>query len=621
MITLTGGYGKGTLWGTAYMSDRETSGQGSIPLNGHLDTCLPPSDWYLPPPDSVWYSTVDSAYGPRLVKVVVGDIQSHDNPDIEFKPCRHTTMKGDALYRGPNDANAPYWRKMASNCVTTYQAATQSDFQPSPIKSHLTVMRGRPCTTTDKKVYDRYGVLINQVLTNANGGSRYWFDDSDICVNNAPKGIQSALAQLGTPYVNSRWYCLGYNGSLATLPWSETRWIKTLWRRPNRTTFVREQWSEYHTTQSYTPESSVGYSGHPFTREANHRVSTFNIVGIRSDKPGRFQLMYEQKTELSWYGWKPYAPFSGSKTVSTSGLITALLIMEPGLTAENILDVSKANIYCNDAIEIASLLYDHSAASSARTAAVNDVQELESNWIENLAGVKGAVECVKPLIDGYKAVKNGDLRSAKKALAGGYLVYKYVVAPSISDAKDLKKHGSTMFHAATDKRFSRERRRGASHLKDVPVFSTLATLDFFTTLHLKLRNNPFSSVWNGLESLGLDPSAGQLWDLVPFSFVADWFLPIGDSLTTISNYSSLLLNRDVDARIETFNAQWPLEEEVITYLFDGYVSSGASPLKYSWYDRRIYHDVGSVDLIAISNDNGLSVSQMTQGAALLTQMR
>lgn len=136
-----------------------------------------------------------------------------------------------------------------------------------------------------------------------------------------------------------------------------------------------------------------------------------------------------------------------------------------------------------------------------------------------------------------------------------------------------------------------------------------------------MRSEIFPQIWNALEKFGLDPSAGQVWDLIPYSFVVDWFLPLGDSLKYYSDYNSLVTNRNIKARIEGFKVCWDLEKETILDLFDGNIYSNGKPLEYSWYDRRIYNSIGSYDPLAISNPGGLSLSQATQGIALITQFK
>lgn len=623
MITLSGASGKGTLLGTFYLDDRESSGKYIVGSNAtHLDYAIPPSDWYLPPPDSKWYPVGGlSPYGPRLSRLLVGDIQSVNDDLNQWNPCKHSTLRGDAIYLGPDDAYAPYWRKMATSPKTAFTAATDSSQFPTLLPAFQSAMIGKPCTVADSYVHSRTGDLVKQTLTAINGCDRYWYKDTTLPGNIAPSRLRSTFIQSGPLHRNGQWYAKGLSGKLATDPEHETFWFKTNWERPDRTTFVRDQLSEYHSRDSYSHGSSKGYTGYGYTLEADHRITTCVITHVMSDSPGRFVVKYDQTTELSWYGWEPWSNYSGSKKLTTTGLVAAILILEPGLTPEVSPSVLKANNYCLLGKERARLLYDATDAGRARTAAVRDVQELESNWIENLAGLKGTMDCINPLIDGYKAVENGDLKLARKALSGGYLVYKYVIAPGIADAKNLKDDGSRILSLATINRFSNERRRGASSREDIPVCGTKATTSYFTTYHLRLKSNYFSQVWSALEKIGLEPTVGQAWDLIPFSFVADWFLPIGDSLRNIDAYNSLVLNRDLRCRIESFKVLWPVEEQVISDLFDGNVCSSGKPIEYSWYDRRIHYSFGTIDPIDISDGNGLTTSQMTQGAALLSQMK
>ncbi|DAD52635.1 maturation protein [ssRNA phage SRR7976299_4] len=620
MITLSGVSGKGTLFGTFYLADRESSGKGYCTYS-HLDYAIPPSDWYLPPPDSVWYSTTSSPYGPHLSKLLVGDIQSVDKNSNEWNPCKHSTMRGDALYLGPDGASAPFWRKLATDPKTSFTAASSNSHPPSLLPSFLSAMTGRPCTTADKYVHAYRGDLVKQSLSSSYGGDRYYYADTTLCANIAPPALRTTFLQSGVLHRSGQWYAREIHGSLATSPDHDIHWYKTNWERPDRTTFVRDQLIEYHSHDSYSHGSSTAWTGYGYVVEANHRITTCIITHVRSDSPGRFQVKYDQTTELDWFGWIPWDSYKGSKKVTTTGLTASILILEPGLTPEASVSVAEANSYCLQAKDRARLLYDAKDACSARTAAVCDVQELDSNWIENLAGVKGTMDCIKPLIDGYKAAKTGDLRKAREALAGGYLVYKYAIAPGIADTKNLKADGSRILSLATVNRFSNERRRGASSREDIAVCETKATLSYFVTYHLRLRDQYFSQIWAALEKLGLEPTAGQLWDLIPFSFVADWFQPMGDSLRNIDAYNSLVLNRDLRCRIESFKVQWPVEEQVISDLFDGNVCSNGKPIEYSWYDRRIHHTVGLIDPIAISDGNGLTTSQMAQGTALLSQMK
>jgi hypothetical protein len=37
-------------------------------------------------------------------------------------------------------------------------------------------------------------------------------------------------------------------------------------------------------------------------------------------------------------------------------------------------------------------------------------------------------------------------------------------------------------------------------------------------------------IWTGLYKYGLSPSFYVIWDSIPYSFIVDWFVPIGDIL-------------------------------------------------------------------------------------------
>jgi hypothetical protein len=38
-------------------------------------------------------------------------------------------------------------------------------------------------------------------------------------------------------------------------------------------------------------------------------------------------------------------------------------------------------------------------------------------------------------------------------------------------------------------------------------------------------------IWTGLYRYGLTPSFYVIWDMIPYSFIVDWFIPVGDILS------------------------------------------------------------------------------------------
>lgn len=619
MITISGCAGKGTLWGTFSANWVGTS--SSYTTRSALDACVPPGDWYLPPPDNVWYPVGSSPYGPRSSGIKIGWIDSVDKDSSDFNPCRHSTITGDALYRGPDGSLGPYWTKFTpSACKSKYTSCIQT-IPPLPLGQSLVTMNGRPCTQSNPYVYGNKGDKVRYSATASNDERRRWYSDTSLCSSICPPSVQETLAPYGVPSRTGQWYCRSIRDTVVPVGEYEfVRFYFTTWKRPESNVFVRSHIVEYHTTSSYTRQQYPCPTEIPFCQEVNETVSTIKITSIRSAAAGRFEIKYDIEDGALIRGQKLWdEDYSNYTVVSKKDIIASLLILEPGLTQEVSIPTEKADAYCSLAPERAGLLYSKSSADAARTAAVNDVQELDSNWLENLSGVKGAMDCLRPLLDGYIAIKNGDLKAARRCLAGGYLAYKYAIAPGISDTENLSNDGSRILDLATKHRFSNERRRGMAVQTAIPVLNTQATCSYFTTYHLSLRNDYFSQVWNALEKLGIDPSSGQLWELIPYSFVLDWFLPIGNTLTNIDRYNSMYLHRKLVGRIESFKAVWPLEDESIDSLFDSTVVPNGAPLEYSWYRRLVFRSMGTIDPIAISNNNGLTVSQMAQGAALLSQ--
>jgi hypothetical protein len=374
---------------------------------------------------------------------------------------------------------------------------------------------------------------------------------------------------------------------------------------------------EYHYNASYTPSSSISKeTGYGYLVSQVKRVRTYTMTHIQTLAPAIFRAKFSVHEEVEWHGWDwPKGAYVGSKQ-GDYPYETCILGLYPGKSVGATLPLELANAYCTAASERGKLLYKCNDATIARSSAVADVPGLESNWLENLSQLGGTADVILPLLAGWKAVKHGNLVQAKNALAGAYLSYMYVIAPGIRDYKDVKGNIKTLFKGFTRYRFSNERRRGILRLK-TPVLDTLADLTHACTLNLKLKDNPYAAIFNALEKLGLDPSAGNIWDLIPFSFVVDWFLHVGPLLSKADAYQNNIVLRDVTSRIESFKVQWPLANaDLVGFGWADY--SVINPIKYNWYDRRVLTGIGSFDAFAGQTNDGLSVSQMTQGTALLS---
>jgi hypothetical protein len=565
----------------------------------------------------MWYDCEWTSYGPKVQTIVPGWINS--TTANEWNPCSHSTIRGNASYRGTDGNNCPYVRSPYPELKPTglYQ------YVQGRVGSTLYVQKQRitPTNNSYNFVTDYHGDLI--VSKYYNNPKDYYFYDTILFPAVLPDQFQSLLPANGAFARFNEWSCVHVDGSKpneAAIT-DSNRFFYSEITHPSPRVMIRRRFTEYHTTDSWTPYASKSNfevsTGLPSLREAQSHTETVRITHIRSTKPGVFYIRVVYSNKMEYHGWAPYEYYSGEDSIEKS-MDIALKILGPGLTQAANFSLDGLNHYCEIAPQRAVALHDPVCARSARTDAVRDVTALESNWIENLSQVKGTAKVISPILLGWRAYLRKDLVLARRALAEAYLAYKYVIAPGISDYQNLRDDGSSILASATKNRFSRERRRGRVYDSSF-VLGTEARLTYTTTYITTLKTDVFSQLWNALEKLGLDPSDGQIWDCIPFSFVADWFLKIGNTLRTLDAYDSLCLHRDLLAHIEGYKVQWSMSESEIRLASGDTLSSNGKTLEYGYYSRNILNEIGSIDPIFIQLTEGdLTLSQMIQGAALIT---
>lgn len=138
-----------------------------------------------------------------------------------------------------------------------------------------------------------------------------------------------------------------------------------------------------------------------------------------------------------------------------------------------------------------------------------------------IANASEAISLVKSLINLKSLVKTG-VRAGER-LADLWLKYRYCYSTTKSDMAELKRYVSSL-----------EAEQGTLRT----AFSVGSS-----EMHLKVRYGPTANTmlrqvlswYSGAARIGLNPSLYNLWDLVPFSFIADWFVPIGDNLERLQN--------------------------------------------------------------------------------------
>lgn len=122
-------------------------------------------------------------------------------------------------------------------------------------------------------------------------------------------------------------------------------------------------------------------------------------------------------------------------------------------------------------------------------------------------------------------------KAGKKLLAtiaSGYLALHYGLRLFIQDTKDL-------YSAMSDPNLVPLRRLGATENYRIKDYNVERRYNVYYDPHSSIR----SELENLLINFDLYADMGNMWDSIPLSFVADWFVSIGDALTAIDSYRTV----------------------------------------------------------------------------------
>jgi len=147
-----------------------------------------------------------------------------------------------------------------------------------------------------------------------------------------------------------------------------------------------------------------------------------------------------------------------------------------------------------------------------------------------------------------KGFKIRDTRNESRVsdfLADSWLEYSYGWKPLLKDVHDMATATAELFiehqnvvrtakgRAQTEGQWSTKNRP----VQNQVVYETHATDRIWVEVEVRYRI-PTSQI-NPINAFGLNNPLEVAWELVPFSFVVDWFLPVGDAIRSLTGYSGL----------------------------------------------------------------------------------
>ena len=240
--------------------------------------------------------------------------------------------------------------------------------------------------------------------------------------------------------------------------------------------------------------------------------------------------------------------------------------------------------------------------------------------------------------------------TSRKELANDYLVFQYGIKPLLGDIQGAAEHLADYVLKARPVKSNGHAQKTYEFVKvnEVNNSSALQSRKVGTkTVHIRVKYGSLFKVSSDLErqaaQLGITNPANTIWENVPFSFVADWFLPIGDFLSALCALDGLVLKESyktvfIEIVENYFEQNGSIESATNqSYLndFPVYTLTGSPKIQSSgylfWrngmngsYHRTVYCKREVIPLPDVPRPrfkSPISVVHLTEALALFTQLR
>lgn len=342
-------------------------------------------------------------------------------------------------------------------------------------------------------------------------------------------------------------------------------------------------WDEVH----ISTEIAITYTSHCFNTPsvAIGHLSPYFQVGHMAitDQLSQYEKNWSGTPSCGYYGW-------GGMRRRTVLPIYGIIAGQYTATELDSSDRDRVILKLRDVDDRMSTYAKYYAGSCyvSSSDAVSDFRnEVGKNYLESIAELHQVLSMVpnlKPFFRFVQLVPRAKLLSAAFSLVDfasqTYLLTKFGLMPFKDDILSLS--------AVYDSVLAKLRRdytipqilRGKSTfvLTDGPLENFVLTTR--TKISVSLPSDSLILSTLPLSSGGLDPSFANLWDLVPFSFVLDWFFNLSKRFEAIDS-SFYMMTANVDYCVHSYTLRSPLEGLIVDGEFD------FNDVEYTYYDRAI----------------------------------
>lgn len=211
-------------------------------------------------------------------------------------------------------------------------------------------------------------------------------------------------------------------------------------------------------------------------------------------------------------------------------------------------------------------------------------------------------------------MRKGKLQSSRKAISDHWLAYQWGVKPALdaiieaynqATDDDLKRSFRIIKRASSTTSFVDPIKSGVIQPANGTCFRSVWLYRYFTDVSYK----DFKALWNN--------PVVPTWDAIPYSFLVDWFLPVGDYLRQFGWVGSFMNSRMIKGH-NSYVEQVEIYPAVKRYVW----LQSRDPCNWKSFNRKLdssIHSTLSMSDVVERSEFGISAARLLNLAALVNQ--
>lgn len=336
--------------------------------------------------------------------------------------------------------------------------------------------------------------------------------------------------------------------------------------------------------------------GTSMTNQGLNTIETWSAQCTRATSPDRAR---------AWFGSMGVVGASQTITVPGNAYFPTLLMGPVCATSsgDSVIDLTKVSRWLHPHRFSREVdLVEGDIRCSLYQSTVNAMEELEgsldTNLFEQLAGSASIASYLPRMKDALKILKSlhghdlpGTVKGVVDLATELRLRVAFQYAPDLDFVVTTLPELAKLAQELSVPRNKVVVSRGVFNWDFPPgeFYRDTCTLESRTKIVAVQDSSSFIARALGVDAMGLLPSAANAWDLVPLSFVVDWFVDIGARLDDLEKLS-LLAALGPSYLVHSLRVKTPLsDEELAKAGVQSWVSPGVGliPCEWVWYRRYV----------------------------------